>query len=112
LSDQKAALFVVFKPPVMPTNDELRAQFSTSYPVFRDMEEVEYKCWWISQKEGEWGALYVFRSKQELEAYLSSDRWQKIIPEKYGCNPTWRVMEAGMIISKTIITEAEGSWLN
>jgi len=110
VSGQKLALFAVFKPDVMPTSEELRAQFSTSYPLFKEMEALEYKCWWISQEDGEWGALYVFRSREDLERYISSERWLKLIPEKYGCTPKWRVMDVGMILSKVILAEAEGSW--
>ncbi len=105
MPEPRKALFAVFKPEVMPTSEELRAQFTTSYPVFMDMEEMEYKCWWIDQDQGEWGALYVFRSAEELDAYIASDRWLKIIPEKYNCTPEWRVMDVGMIISKTLHTE-------
>ena len=110
MSEQKLALFAVFKPDVMPTSEDLRTQFSTSYPFFKDMEALEYKCWWISQERGEWGALYVFRSQDDLEEYVSSERWLKLIPEKYGCSPTWRVMDVGMIVSKNVLMEAEGSW--
>jgi predicted methyltransferase len=111
MTDQKKALFVVFKPEKLPTSEELRAQFTTSYPIFANMDEVEYKCWWISQEKGTWGALYVFRSSKELESYISSERWLKLIPEKYGCTPTSEVMDVGLILSKATILNPEESWL-
>ncbi|MFH1059700.1 MAG: hypothetical protein V1797_13615 [Pseudomonadota bacterium] len=110
MAEQKRVLFVVFRPDELPSDDQLRAQFSTSYPVFRDMEALEYKCWWIAREKGQWGAFYVFRSDRELEQYLQSDRWLRVIPEKYGCTPTWEVMDAGMVLSKATITQPEGSW--
>jgi len=109
--NQKKALFVIFQPNKLPKQQELREQFSTSYTFFREMEAVEYKCWWISEEKGQWGALYVFRSQKELEDYLSSNRWLKVTPEKYGCTPTWEVMDVGLILSKTIVTQAHESWI-
>lgn len=101
----KRMLSVTFKPDQLPSTEEMRAQFSTSYPVFRDMDPVEYKCWWVDQDRGEWGAVYVFRSARELDEYLNSDLWQNKVPAKYGCRPTWRVSEVGLILSKEKITE-------
>lgn len=111
MSQVKKGLWVIFKPDKIDP-DQLRAQFATSYPVFHDMEAVEYKCWWIDEDRGEWGAFYLFRSQGELDAYLASERWQKIIPEKYGCRPTARVVDAGMVLSKKIIIQPDDSWLD
>jgi hypothetical protein len=111
MSQEKRALWVEFAPATLPATAELRAQFATSYPVFRDMDPVEYKCWWVEQEAGRWGALYVFRSAAELDQYLGSERWLKTIPEKYGCTPIWRVLEVGAIVSKAVINQGEGSWL-
>jgi hypothetical protein len=110
VAEEKRALWVVFQPQQMPSTQELRAQFSTSYPAFAEMAAVEYKCWWVDQEQGQWGAFYLFRSAAELQAYLASDRWTKVIPEKYGCTPFWRVLEAGLVLSKQVITQAGGSW--
>lgn len=107
---EKRALWVWFKPDPMPSTEELREQFTGSYPAFADMEAVEYKCWWVDQEDGQWGAFYIFRSAAELDEYLASDRWNKVIPEKYGCTPSWRVLEPGLILSKKEIISAEGSW--
>lgn len=112
LAEEKRALWVVFEPEEMPSTEQLREQFSTSYPAFADLEAVEFKCWWVDQGHGQWGAFYLFRSQAELEEYLASERWTKVIPEKYGCLPTWRVLEAGLVLSKQVITRASGSWLS
>ncbi len=111
MEDQKKVLFAVFKPERLPSSEELRAQFTGSYPIFASMDEVEYKCWWISREKGTWGALYVFRSGKDLERYISSERWLKLIPEKYGCTPASEVMEVGLILSKVKIMNAQESWL-
>ncbi len=112
MAEAKRGLYVVFEPEVLPSTEELRAQFTTSYPIFAEMEAVESKCWWVDQARGQWGAFYVFRSAAELDAYLASERWTKTIPEKYGCVPTWQVVEAGLVLSKETITQAEDSWLS
>ena len=111
MASDKRALWVEFAPDTLPSTEELRALFLGSYPVFRDMDPVEYKCWWVEQEAGRWGALYVFRSVAELDEYLQSERWLKVIPAKYGCTPTWRVLEVGAIVSKQVITQGEDSWL-
>jgi len=71
------------------------------------MDEVEFKCWWCDQENGEWGALYLFESEQALKEYVSTEVWLKVIPEKYGCTPTWRMVEPGPVLSKKIVTQAE-----
>ena len=111
MADQKKVLFVTFKPEKLETSEELREKFTTSYPIFANMDEVEYKCWWISREKGTWGAFYVFRSARELEQYVTSERWLKLIPEKYGCTPTWEIMDVGIVLSKVMITQPENSWL-
>ena len=111
MSHVKKGLWVTFKPDSMSVED-LREKFTEAYPIFRDMASVEYKCWWVDEENGEWGAFYLFRSADELEAYLASERWQKIIPERYGCTPTWRVVDACMLLSKQIMTRPEDSWLS
>ena len=103
---EKRALFCTFKPDKLLDTEAMRAQFETSFPIFADMESVEFKTWWVDQEAGEWGALYIFRSAAELEEYVASERWLKIVPQKYGCKPTWRVLEPALILSKKIITEA------
>jgi len=110
MSNQKKVLFCVFEPEELKSAEQMRQMFTGSYPIFAEMEAVEYKCWWVDEDRGQWGALYVFRSPEDLEAYVTSDRWLKAIPEKYGCSPNWQVMDVGLILSKKAITKAEGSW--
>lgn len=110
MPNDKKALYVVFQPDDPKSTEQMREMFIGSYPAFAEMEPLEYKCWWVNEALGQWGALYVFRSAEELDAYLSSERWTKVIPEKYGCTPTWQVLDVGLILSKKTITQAEGSW--
>jgi hypothetical protein len=105
---EKRALFCVFKPDRLETSEEMRKQFESSYPIFAEMASVEFKCWWVDQENGEWGAFYIFRSEQELNTYINSERWLKVIPEKYGCKPTWRVLEPALVLSKSLNTDDAG----
>ncbi len=110
MAQDKRALFCVFKPERLKTTEEMREWFSGSYQRFLEMPAVEFKTWWVDKEAGEWGAFYVFRSDRELRDYLTSDTWLKVVPEKYGCTPTWRVLEPALIISKAAITAMAGSW--
>ena len=62
--------------------------------------------------KGGWGAFYIFKSEKALKEYIASDIWQKVVPEKYGCKPTWAIVEVGFIISKKTITAKENSWIS
>ena len=109
---EKRAFYCVFKPKEMKSTEEMRMLFETSYPIFLNMEAVEYKCWWCDQEKKEWGAFYVFKSEKELQKYVYSDHWQKVAIEKYGCIPTWAALDVGAIISKKKITDFEDSWVS
>ena len=111
MTTEKKALMCVFRPKKLKSTDEMREWFTGSYDRFMEMDSVEFKCWWVDQEKGEWGSLYVFTSEDALNAYVASDVWLKVVPEKYGCTPEWRVVEPGPIIAKTTLTEAAGSWL-
>jgi hypothetical protein len=110
MAQEKRALWCVFKPERLKTTAEMRDMFTGSYPRFLEMDALEFKCWWCDQKNGEWGALYIFKSEEALNEYISSDTWQKVVPEKYGCVPTWKVLEPGPILAKRVIRNSEGSW--
>lgn len=110
MATEKRALMAVFRPDRLKSTAEMRELFTTSYPRFAGMETLEYKCWWCDQENGEWGAIYVFTSEQALRDYVASDVWLRVVPEKYGCVPSWRVVEPGPILSKKTITEVADSW--
>jgi len=112
MESEKRALMCVFKPEKLKATDEMREWFMGSYPRFLDMDTLEYKCWWCNQEKKEWGALYIFKSAEALAAYVQSDIWQKVVPEKYGCVPTWQIVEPGPIISKKEITVGAKSWIS
>lgn len=112
MAEEKRALLCVFKPNRLKATSEMREMFMGSYPRFLEMDTLEFKCWWCDQKNGEWGALYIFKSEKALNEYVSSDIWQKVVPEKYGCVPTWRVVEPGPILVKQAIIKADGSWMS
>lgn len=112
MATEKRALMCVFRPDKLKTTQEMRDWFAGSYPRFLEMESMESKCWWIDQQRQEWGALYVFKSEKALNEYINSDTWKKVVPEKYGCIPTWKVVEVGLIISKKMIKSKENSWIS
>jgi 2-iminobutanoate/2-iminopropanoate deaminase len=104
----KRALMAVFKPAKLKSVSEMQEMFRGSYPVFRDMESVQFKSWWIDEENGEWGAFYLFDTEESLRRYVESERWLKVVPEKYGCVPQWRAVEPGPILSKIKVTNALG----
>lgn len=103
----KRALMCVFKPNKLKSTQEMRKLFAGSYPRFLEMETVEFKIWWVDQEKQEWGGFYIFESEKALNEYIASDWWQKGASEKYGCVPTWTVVDPGPILSKKIITTFE-----
>ena len=111
MTSEKCGLMCVFRPDKLKSTEEMRELFMGSYPRFLDMETLEFKCWWCNQKDKEWGALYIFKSKEALDNYVKSDIWQNIVPEKYGCVPEWKIVEPGPILSKRKIIEADKSWI-
>ena len=112
MATEKRAFYCVFRPEKMPSTEEMRRLFETSYPVFLNMDPVEFKCWWCDQERKEWGAFYVFKSEEALKEYVTSDHWTKVAPQKYGCVPKWYALEVGAIIAKKPITAFEGSWVD
>lgn len=66
MSIEKMVLLVTFSPPQLKATQEMRDWFASSYDRFLNMDAVEYKCWWVDQDKGQWGALYVFRSEEAV----------------------------------------------
>ena len=110
MSSEKTGLLVEFKPDKVKSTAEMREMFSGSYPIFLNNDLLEFKCWFVNQEEGTWGALYIWKSAQAVKDYVTSDLWTKVVPEKYGCTPTWKVIEVGPIIAKKEIKAPENSW--
>ena len=111
MASEKKAAWVVFKMDQKMSTDEWRDRFSPAYELMYNLPGIFSKCWWVNQEKGEWGALYVFDSKEDLNSYLTSDLWVNKVPEKYGCKPEVTILEPGPIISKAQVSEAKGSWL-
>ena len=79
---------------------------------FKEMDGLFSKCWWCNQEKGEWGALYIFNSDADLQAYITSERWLKVVPEKYGCKPEIQaILDPGPILCNAAVTEGEDSWM-
>ncbi len=105
MKGENRALIVIFRPGKLMKAGEMQELFKGSYPVFLEMEAVQFKCWWCDDEKGEWGAFYIFETENDLKTYVQSERWTKVIPEKYGCVPEWRAVEPGPILSKMIVTD-------
>jgi hypothetical protein len=41
MATEKRAFYCVFKPQKMPSTEEMRKLYETSYPIFRDMDAIE-----------------------------------------------------------------------
>ena len=112
MPNEKKVLWVVFRPDEKVDVEEMRKKFMGSYPHFRDMDSLYSKTWWVNPEKNEWGAMYIFNSKKELDEYVASDRWRNKVPEKYGCKPEIvAVLDIGAILFKEKVVEGEGSWL-
>ncbi len=109
----KKALWVVFRPESPESVDAMREKFLVSYHAFRDMPGLFSKVWWCDSEKGEWGAMYIFNSEEDLQEYLHSDRWLNKVPQKYGYKPEIvSVLDLGPILYKNAVVEGEGSWLS
>lgn len=110
---EKKVLWVVFRPEKPIDLDKMREMYLGSYPHFRDMDSLFAKTWWVNKEKNEWGAMYIFNSREELDTYLASDRWQNKVPEKYGCKPEIQaVLDIGSILFKEAVVSGEDSWLS
>ncbi len=109
---KKKALWVVFRPENPGSVDAVREKFLVSYQAFRDMPGLFSKVWWCNSEKGEWGAMYIFNSDEDLQEYLHSDRWLNKVPQKYGYKPEIvAVLDLGAILYKNVVVKGENSWL-
>jgi len=111
MAEEKRGMWVVFKMDKKMSSAEWKERFSGGYAIFRDMPAIFSKCWWVDQKKGVWGAFYIFNSEKELQDYIASDLWVNKVPEKYGAVPEVTIVDPGPILCKSVVTEAENSWL-
>ena len=107
----KKALWVVFRPKDPVDLKKMRDMYMGSYPHFKDMPSLYAKTWWGDEDKNEWGAMYIFNSQKELDAYLATDRWINKIPAKYGCTPEITILDIGALLFKEKVTSGEDSWL-
>jgi hypothetical protein len=107
----KKALWVVFRPKDPVDLKKMRDMYMGSYPHFKDMPSLYAKTWWVDEEKNEWGAMYIFNSRKELDSYIASDRWNITIPEKYGCTPEIAILDIGAILFKEKVVSGEDSWI-
>ena len=111
MATERKAMWVVFKMDKKMSTAEWRERFSGSYQIIFDVPGLFFKSWWCNQEKDEWGALYIFDSEKDLQAYITSDLWVNKVPEKYNCKPEITILEPGPIICKKTVTAAESSWM-
>ena len=105
MGQAKKAMWVEFKMDKKMSDNEWKERFAAGYGIFKDMPAIFSKCWWTNQEKGTWGAYYIFNSDKELQDYIVSDLWTKIVPEKYGAVPEVMIVEPGPILCKEVVTE-------
>ncbi|MBI4236126.1 MAG: YdhR family protein [Chloroflexi bacterium] len=82
----------------------LRELFRGRYSLFLGVPGLRFKAWFIDEAAREFGALYVFASRQALDAYLASDTWRVAIPQRFGQPPEVRVWEVPQVIAHQVVT--------
>jgi len=112
MATEKKAMWVVFKMDKKMSTAEWRERFAGGYKIIFDLPGLFFKSWWIDQAKNEWGALYIFDSEKDLQAYITSDLWVNKIPEKYNCKPQVTILDVGPVIAKKTVVKADNSWMS
>ena len=71
------ALFVNFTVPDK-SPDEVLELFQPLVPSFADIPGNLAKIWLADAGAGRYGALYLWRDSEDMQAYLDSDLWQAV----------------------------------
>ena len=112
MATEKKAMWVVFKMDKKMSTAEWRERFAGGYKIIFDLPGLFFKSWWIDQEKNEWGALYIFDSEEDLQAYIKSDLWVNKIPAKYNCKPQVTILDVGPVIAKKTFVKPENSWMS
>lgn len=111
MATEKKAMLVKFALKENASKDELREKFSGTYQRFKDMPGLFSKVFWQDQEKSIWGALYIFNSEKDLQEYVNSEFWTKMVPERWGCKAEIMIVDPGPILYKSAVTEAKDSWI-
>lgn len=87
-------MFIKFKSKL--ESDELIRRYQERLPEFQALPGLVQKYYVHDQKTGEWGGVYIWDSKQSMEAYLASDL-RKSIAEVYEVAAPPRVDVCGVV---------------
>lgn len=63
-----------FTRPDGVTDDELKAKFHDSAPVYRDLEGLVQKFYLLGADQNDAGGVYVFRSRADADAWFTEDK--------------------------------------
>ena len=80
-------------------------QFGGSAEKYRDIRGLVRKHYILSDDGSTTGAVYLWESRQDAEAFLNED-WRKFIREKYGKEPSVEYYETPVIVDM----EAGTTW--
>lgn len=99
-----AGLLSVFRSDKPLDAPALREAFRGRYSLFLDVPGLRFKAWFMDEAAREFGALYIFESPQDREAYLASETWRVAIPQRFGCPPEARLWEVPQLIAHQVVT--------
>jgi heme-degrading monooxygenase HmoA len=79
---------VTYRPNETLTNEEIRARFEASTPIFASMPGLvrKYFCFDAHKREGT--SLYIWESKEAAEACFESPQFLDGFRQAFGCEPS------------------------
>jgi quinol monooxygenase YgiN len=85
------ALVVTFK--TQASQEQFTAATAEHVPLFAEVDGLLAKIWITEPDDGTYGAIYLFRDRTALDAYLESDLFASILAEPSFEDPSWRRYE-------------------
>ncbi len=88
---------VQFKLPQPVTREKARELFSSTAPMYREVQGLIRKYYVLSQDGGSAGGVYLWKSQQDAER-LYTDEWKKSIQERFGSQPMVTYFESPVVV--------------
>jgi heme-degrading monooxygenase HmoA len=87
------AAIVTYRPNETLNDDEIRARFEASTPIFASMPGLVRKhfCFDAEQREGT--SLYIWESREAAEACFGSEQFLQGFRQAFGCEPSIKYSE-------------------
>ena len=80
------------------TREELAAIFEGSAPLYRGMDGLCSKVYFIDEARGEFGGFYLWESREQMERVQGSAEWLAAVSARYGIAPELRVLDVPVTI--------------